>query len=439
MSPVSRSRTLSVSRATLGEQARPTAPPSRTVREQRLGQRRSTRGGAVASAAISRPRRGSAASTCSSVTSRGSSVRGAHQPLQRRAHQPRRALQPLDVAAEPEQVVGHPARQVAGGAAQLQRRHRLRRRADDVAAVLAQHPDILGHAQPAAAAGQPLALVQHPREPARHGPPARAVVHQEQPQHHRPRRQRAVLQAGRDRGRDRSRRPPRPRAAPRSAHQLGARRRRQRGRRDRGGAAVHRRAISQRAGLAHAPRRAPRVAQPQRRHARQHQLLAEQAPAQRRQEGGQRRRLQPRPSRDRWRCARCPARTASIRPGTPSRLPASSSSGSIMPPVQPAQQHVDLLQPLQRLEEHRAAAHRQVAALDQRAGQFARRGTCARTSAARRCRGSAGRRVGFGRPRGPSRRSASCQMSKNGRSWRTCTGRNASGSTRASRRRFSRA
>ncbi len=47
--------------------------------------------------------------------------------------------------------------------------------------------------------------------------------------------------------------------------------------------------------------------------------------------------------------------------------------------------------------------------------------------------------VGLGRPGGASRWSESCQTSKNGRSGRTCRPRNASGSTRASIRRFSRA
>ncbi len=106
----------------------------------------------------------------------------------------------------------------------------------------------------------------------------------------------------------------------------------------------------------------------------------------------------PRPRRGRWRCARVPPRTASSRPGTPIRLPASQLQRVDQPAVEPAQQHVDRLQALQRLQEHRAVAHREVAALDQRAGQFARQEHVLEPVRMRRCRASAAPTAGFGLP-----------------------------------------
>ena len=96
--------------------------------------------------------------------------------------------------------------------------------------------------------------------------------------------------------------------------------------------------------------------------------------------------------------------------------------------------------PVQRFEEHGAAAHGEVAAFDQRAGELARQehvleperaagpGVSSAMLARHRRRPAARRAV-----------SASCQRSKKGRSGAPASPRNISGSTRPSMRRFSRA
>ena len=133
-----------------------------------------------------------------------------------------------------------------------------------------------------------------------------------------------------------------------------------------------------------------------------------------------------------------PARAESSRPGTPSRLPGDSSSGSIIRPSSRRSSTSTRCRPRSVLRN--TAPPRTVRSPPSTSAQDSSRD---RNMCSNHC-GCAGPGVsraipGLARPVGARRCSESCHMSKNGRSWCTCTGRNASGTTRASSRRFSRA
>ncbi len=227
---------------------------------------------------------------CSPPRSRASR-RVAAEPQQRRTGEPGRAFEPLQVAAQPEEILRDPARQVAGGAADGQRPLAHRRGADDVAMLFVQHPDILDPARPDPVGRGKAAFAHHARQPARQGAPLGPVEHQIEPQHDRPRRQ----PVHRRRGRERQRHAARGGEACRRRQDSCAQIRLVGG--GNAGPALGPGAVGGR------PQRPARrigqhalagggIAQPQRRHGGELQLLAEEMPRQRRQEGRQRRRLQ---------------------------------------------------------------------------------------------------------------------------------------------------
>ncbi len=132
-----------------------------------------------------------------------------------------------------------------------------------------------------------------------------------------------------------------------------------------------------------------------------------------------------------------PARAASISPGTPSRLPASSSSGSIMRESSRRSSTSTCCRPLRVFRN--TAPPRTVRSPPSTSAQDSSRD---RNMCSNQCGlpvpGVSSAMEGLARS-GARRCSASCQVSKNGRSVRICMPRKVSGMTRASTRRFSRA
>ena len=116
-----------------------------------------------------------------------------------RALQPRRPLQPLQIPAQPEEIIRHPARQVASGAPYRQSRGGKAQGALDRGGFLGQDPDVFRHRIARQATGERVFLGQGPRQSARQGPPAAAVENQEHAQGHRFRFQPVRTGARRDR------------------------------------------------------------------------------------------------------------------------------------------------------------------------------------------------------------------------------------------------
>ena len=108
-------------------------------------------------------------------------------------------FEPLEVAAQPEEVVGDPAGQVAGTAPDQQGRPAQHGRADDVPLLLAGYPDVLAQCVQREPAAVEIAPGQHPGETAGQGAPPLAVEQEEQSQQDRPRLQPVRGQAGRER------------------------------------------------------------------------------------------------------------------------------------------------------------------------------------------------------------------------------------------------
>jgi hypothetical protein len=327
--------------------------------------------------------------------------RGPVQALGRHAQQARGGLGAFQVATEPEEVVRDPARQLAGGAADRQRRGGGAGGAADLGiGVLGQHPDILGEAVQRQPPCRRVGLGQRAAEAAGHGAPARAVMEEEHPQRDGLRHQPAGSEAGCDGGLDgRAGDPPRGRRCqqpeqprPPGSRQVG----------DRHGPRppVLRGAEppGARVGQHARPRRLLR--QPERLRAREPQRLPQQARGEGGQEGGQRRGL---------REARAggvdDAERAGPRGIEQPRHAAPGRAGVLLQRVEraailPAQQHGHAAQAVQRLHVQDAVAHRQVAVLHQRAGQLARQHHVLEPQLVGRARASAARGLAR-RPRGP--------------------------------------
>ena len=149
MSSVSRSRSSPVSAGDLVEQRLHPRPARRTARSS--ARVTGTVPIACAVSASSSPARTrQAARLRSSASSRGLAP-GGGEAGGAGAQQPRGAFQPFEVAAEPEEVVGDAARQVAGGAADRQRRRCAARPGPGSRPCPRRDPDILAEAHGRAA------------------------------------------------------------------------------------------------------------------------------------------------------------------------------------------------------------------------------------------------------------------------------------------------
>ena len=219
------------------------------------------------------------------------------------------------------------------------------------------------------AAGVEVALAERAGQAAGQSAPALAVEQQEHAQQHRPRLQPVRRQAGRERGAERHRGDEIGGRGLDAAGEIGPFRRTRR-RRDGCSHPVERGTDAPRLQRRHDAGIGGLVAEPKRLHAGQRQLLAEQPARETRQHRRPHRRLDA-------------ARAGIVDDPHVAGAGGVEQSGDAearrrleferveRAPVLAAQQHVHALQSLQRLEEQDAVAHRQVAALDQRAGQFA--------------------------------------------------------------------
>ena len=122
---------------------------------------------------------------------RGRGLAGLGGAVDQRAHQPQRRLGALDVAADPEQIVGGAARQRAGGALDGDALRRRQQRGLGHRPVR-QHPGIGGAPALLQADGARVGVVGDAHEAARHDRPAVADARQKQPQDERPRLEPAV-------------------------------------------------------------------------------------------------------------------------------------------------------------------------------------------------------------------------------------------------------
>ena len=118
---------------------------------------------------------------------------GIDQPAEQRAHKPQRRLAALQIAPEPEQVVGRPARQGPGDAADADPVRR-RQQGDLLDRRIGRHPDVAGANAVAQADGAGIGLVGDPAEAAGHHLPAVRRCCGEDPQRHRVRLEPAVLE-----------------------------------------------------------------------------------------------------------------------------------------------------------------------------------------------------------------------------------------------------
>ena len=294
--------------------------------------------------------------------------RGTHHARDQGAAQTGGFLQPFQITAQPIEIIRDPAGQIARGAAD---RHgaRVQHGHETGGGGFVRHdPDILGNGIVRQTAGDGVFLGQSAGQTARQGPPGGAVMGQEHPQRDRPRVHALWSDTGRHRGQGRHQRrvlrrmrrdPPGQRGALAGWHV-------RREKRHRG--AIGGMADDPSVQIAQHGAQIGALAQPEGGLAGGDQILAQKLAGEAGEESGQSGRL----GQSGAGMVHHMHRAGAHRVQQAGRAGAARQFQRVHPRAfQPAHQHTDPFQPPQGLQEHEAAADRQIARLDQADREFA--------------------------------------------------------------------